>query len=266
MNPAARELYASIAVALARVDEPRVSDQGIHEARRALKKARAALRLLRPGLDAAAYRAENALLRDAGRALAPLREAGALLAALEALRGRDGDALPRAALAGLERRLRAAKARVAADPAARRSALETCIRLLRHSLERAARADFAAMDKAPLARGMRRIYRKGRRAMAQARSSGTPEALHEWRKQAKYLLNALETLHGARKGSAGKAARRLERLADRLGDHHDLDALARRARGPLQAAIAQRRARLRKKALALGGKVYRQKAKRFRVA
>ena len=36
MNPAARELYASIAVALARVGEARVSDKGIHEARKAL--------------------------------------------------------------------------------------------------------------------------------------------------------------------------------------------------------------------------------------
>src|SRR5436190_3926399 len=92
MNAAARELYASIAVALARVGEPRVSDSGIHEARKALKKARAALRLLRPRLEPAAYRAENALLRDAGRALAPLREARSMLDALAALRRRDAAA------------------------------------------------------------------------------------------------------------------------------------------------------------------------------
>jgi len=262
MNPAARELYASIAVALARVSEARVSDRGIHEARKALKKARAALRLLRPGLDPATYRTENGLLRDAGRALAPLREAKALLEALRGLRLSDPDALPAASVQGLERALRAEKKRVASDRAAQQAALATSIRLLKHSLARAERPDFAAMDDAPLAKGMRRIYRKGRRALAAARESRSPEALHEWRKQSKYLLNALETLHGAR---GGRRARRAERLADRLGDDHDLDALASRASRlkTLQAVIAGRRAKLQKQALRLGRKLYARKPKRF---
>ena len=266
MNPAARELYASIAVALARVDEPRVSDKGIHEARKALKKARAALRLLRPGLEPAAYRAENALLRDAGRALAPLREARSLLDALRALRARDRAALPPVAVDRLIRQLREEKRRVSRDRQARLAAVGTCVRLLRQSLARAEQPDFAAMGAKPLSKGMRRIYRKGRNALAAARSRPGPETLHEWRKQAKYLLNALETLHGAREGKAGKAARRLRRLARRLGDDHDLAALARHARraGLLQAAIARRRAGLQKKAFALGRKVYRGKPKRLR--
>lgn len=262
MNPAARELYASIAVALARVDEPRVSDKSIHEARKALKKARAALRLLRPGLEPAAYRAENALLRDAARALAPLREARSLLDALAALRARDPQALPRAVLETLTRELRAEKKRVSRDREARQAALGTCIRLLRQSLARAQQPDFAAMGAKPLSKGMRRIYRKGRRALADAHASRTPEALHEWRKQSKYLLNALETLRGARKG---KAARRAERLADRLGDDHDLDALARHAPRlkTLQAAVARRRSKLQKKAFVLGKKLYRKKPGTF---
>lgn len=262
MNPAARELYASIAVALARVNEPRVSDGGIHEARKALKKARAALRLLRPGLDPAAYRAENALLRDAGRALAPLREARSLLDALGALRAHEPAALPRAALDGLVRELRAEKKRVARDRELRQNALGTCLRLLRQSLVRAQQPDFAAMGKKPLAKGMRRIYRKGRRALADARISRTPEALHEWRKQSKYLLNALETLYGAR---AGKAGKRAERLAERLGDDHDLDALASHAPRlkTLQAAVAGRRAKLQKQAFSLGKKLYGKKPGTF---
>jgi len=265
LNPAARELYASIAVALARVDDPRVSDKGIHEARKALKKARAALRLLRPGLEPAAYRAENALLRDASRALAPLREARSLLDALGALRARDPAALPGAAVDRLIRELRDEKRRVSRDREARSAAIVTCMRLLRQSLARAQQPDFAAMGAKPLSKGMRRIYRKGRRALAEARSRPSPEALHESRKQAKYLLNALEMLYGARNGKSGKLARRLQRLAERLGDDHDLDALARHARraGLLQAAIARRRAGLQKKAFALGRKLYRGKPRRF---
>jgi hypothetical protein len=265
VNAAARELYASIAVALTRVDDARVSDRGIHEARKALKKARAAVRLLRPGLDPAAYRAENALLRDAGRALAPLREARSLLDALGALRARDPAVLPRAALDRLIRELRDEKKRVSRDREARQAAVGTCIRLLRQSLARAQQPDFAAMGAKPLSKGMRRIYRKGRRALAEARKHPTPEALHEWRKQSKYLLNALETLHGARRAKGARRADRLahglERLADRLGDDHDLDSLARHLPRlkTLQAAVAHRRAKLQKQAFALGKKLYRKK-------
>jgi CHAD domain-containing protein len=262
-NPATRELYASIAVALARLGEPRVSDESVHEARKALKKARAALRLLRPGLEPAAYRAENALLRDAGRCLAPLREPKSMLDALTALRSRDPAAPPPAALERMTKKLRAEKTRVARDRAGRRAALGKCIGLLKHSLARAEQPDFAGIGTRPLAKGMRRIYRRGRRALEAARASRAPEALHEWRKQSKYLLNALQVLYGA-SGKARKAARRAERLADRLGDDHDLDALA--ARAPLkslQAQIARRRAKLQKQAFSLGKKLYAKKPARF---
>jgi len=255
MNPATHELYASIAVALARLGEPRVSDQSVHEARKALKKARAALRLLRPGLEPAAYRAENALLR----------EPKSMLDALAALRRRDPGALPDVVLVRVMRELRAEKKRVARDRSGRQAALGTCIRLLKQSLARAEQADFAGIGEKPLAKGMRRIYRKGRHALAQARASRAPEALHEWRKQSKYLLNALETLYGARGGKARKTTRRAERLADRLGDDHDLDALAGHAQGlrSLQALIAKRRAKLQEQAFALGEKLYREKPKSF---
>jgi hypothetical protein len=41
--------------------------------------------------------------------------------------------------------------------------------------------------------GARKVYKSGRVAMAHAKSR-TDEALHEWRKQTKYLLSALDLL------------------------------------------------------------------------
>ena len=272
MNPATRALYASIAVALARLEQPRITDEAVHEARKALKKARAALRLLRPALEPAAYRAQNALLRDAGRCLSPLREPKSMLDTLAALRKHAPEALSRVKLDRVTKDLRAEKARVASDLAGRRAALAKCIRLLKHSLARAEQPDFARIGPAPLVDGMRRIYRKGRRSLAQARESRAPEALHEWRKQTKYLLHALETLYGARLGKAKKVGKRAEKLADRLGDDHDLDALGRRTQSlkttrslktALQALIAERRAELQEQAFSLGEKLYVEKPKRF---
>jgi len=265
MNPATRELYASIAVALARLEQPRISNESVHEARKALKKARAALRLLRSGLGDPAYRAQNALLRDAGRCLAPLREPRSLLDALAALRKHDPEVVRRADAERVTKSLRAENARAARDVAGRRAALAKSIRLLKHSLARTEQPDFSRIGAKPLAEGMKRIYRKGRRALAAARAAPSAEALHEWRKQTKYLLNALETLYGAPAGRRKKTARRAEQLADRLGIDHDLDALGRRTRSlrGLQALIARRRARLQKQAFSLGRKLYVEKPKRF---
>jgi CHAD domain-containing protein len=264
-NPATRELYASIAVALARLEQPRISDEAVHETRKALKKARAALRLLRPGLEPPAYRAQNALLRDAGRCLSPLREPKSMLDTLAALRAHAPEALSRVKLDRVRKSLRAEKTRATRDLASRRTALAKCIRLLKYSLARAEQPDFSRIGPEPLADGMRRIYRKGRRSLAQARKSRAPEAFHEWRKQTKYLLNALETLYGARLGKARKTGRRAEKLAERLGDDHDLDALGRRTQTlkTLQALIARRRSKLQKQALSLGKKLYVEKPGRF---
>jgi len=265
VNPASRELYASIAVALARLEQPRISDEAVHETRKALKKGRAALRLLRPGLDPAAYRAEDALLRDASRCLSPLREPKSMLDALVALRERNPEAPGRVGLERMTKSLRSARAKAKRELAGRRAALDQCIRLLKHSLARAEQADFAGIGSEALAGGMRRIYRKGRLALADARKTRAPEALHEWRKQTKYLLNALETLYGAQMGKAKTTAKRAEKLSNRLGDDRDLDALGRRAQAlpGLQTLIARRRAKLQKQAFSLGKKLYVEKPKSF---
>ncbi len=115
---------------------------------------------------------------------------------------------------------------------------------------------------------MRRIYRKGRKAYAEAKTVPTTEALHEWRKQVKYLLNAIDGLHSSKKdrerGKVVKILKRADRLADYLGDDHEFAMLAQEtARGAyasidgdvikrLDALIEPRRMKLQKRAFRLG--------------
>jgi CHAD domain-containing protein len=260
MNPATRALLASIANGRAQLEKQPLSDERVHEARKALKKARAALRLLRPGLGEALFRAENAALRDAGRCLAPLRDAKSQLDALAALRRRYARKLRRiragGGLDGIESGLRSAQAE-----ARRKLDLQPCLALL----ERARRAEFARVDSSVLKEGLRRIYRKGQKTFRKAGKAGTPEALHEWRKQVKYLHDALDALHGADAGkTAARAAKRADKLAGRLGDDHDLALLSQRepAAKKLRKLIAARRGKLQKRAFALGEKLYGAKPKR----
>jgi CHAD domain-containing protein len=272
MNPATHELYASIVVALARLGEPRPSEKSVHEARKALKKARAALRLLRPGLEPAAYRAENALLRDAGRSLAPLRDTTALRDVLDALRERKAGDRRVAVLARLATGLQVEEKRFATEPAAREAALASCLRLLKQSLARAERPDFADIGGKPLAKGMRRIYRKAREALAGARASRTPEALHEWRKQTKYLHAAAGALSDAGVQPLKRLVQWCADIARWLGDDHDLSALRDEigrsfpqepGTDTILARLEGRRWKLQRQALGRGAFAFRKKPAKF---
>src|SRR5262249_2675480 len=62
-------------------------DEAVHAARKALKRARALLRLLRDALGSRVYRRENARLRDAARPLTAVRDARILVDVFDQLAG-----------------------------------------------------------------------------------------------------------------------------------------------------------------------------------
>jgi CHAD domain-containing protein len=125
-----------------------------------------------------------------------------------------------------------------------------------------------------LAPGLQRIYREGRHRYARCkREQGREERdMHDWRKRVKSLYYALDML-GAKQAQGGRRiTRRANRLGDLLGNEHDLwllrtyvedhpEAFAEdaAAKAALLELIEQRRRRLRKRALALGGRLYRRK-------
>jgi len=101
--------------------------------------------------------------------------------------------------------------------------------------------------------GFERAYRRGRRAHARARREGTPEALHEWRKEVKYLLYQLQLIEPAWRASERLLARRLDRLADLLGEDHDLAVVRAMVTEPAVIRLVdRRRAVLQRQAFAVG--------------
>ena len=118
-----------------------------------------------------------------------------------------------------------------------------------------------------VAAGVRGVYRRGRRALARAERRPTTNALHEVRKQVKYLWY-LARLLGARAGEGVVTqTRQLERLSRWLGEEHDLAVLAvelrdRRATPSLEqrqlllGLVGERRAELRRTALELARRLY----------
>lgn len=231
------------------------SSRAVHEARKSLKRARAVLKLGRgTAVEAECARADSAC-RRAARALAPLRDEHVFAVTLENILERAADDLPREARAfgrTLGLRSRRTEARALAGGAAfgrAKAALRACPRGLGLAFARTVSASFED--------GLRRSYRRARRAYRDARSSPGQARLHALRKAAKRLLHELERLAPRARGSRGEMISGLRGLADVLGDENDLALLRLRlaADGGASAAIRRfahkRQRRLRRRALRL---------------
>jgi CHAD domain-containing protein len=246
--------------------------EAIHEARKALKRVRAALRLSRDHLGVDRYRQENVILRDAGRQLSGARDARVLLDTFDELAERHPDELSAPARTQLRTALDAtAEAAGATDETSASAVVET----LADARVRVATWPLPE-DGGPeaLAAGFERIYRRGRRALRTAEKETSVEHLHELRKRAKDLWHAAQLLRPTAPKRMKKLARRAHRLSDLLGDDHDLAVLLDRSRAQpellgsgelaaLSALVQRRQDRLRREALALGARLYRRKPRKL---
>jgi CHAD domain-containing protein len=237
----------------------------VHGARKATKRVRALLRLVRAGLAAPRFRAANIGLRDAARGLAAARDAAVALATFDAL-----VPAPDGALAPVRAALLAATDHDAAPEAALAS---------RAGLARAAEAldgvrdeISAALDERALIwkhleAGLQASYGGGRRAMRAAFRQPEDEAFHAWRKRIKDLWYQTQLLASACEPVLGALERMLADLGDHLGDDHDLTVLAAqpacRDQPELAERIAGRRRSLRADAWQLGRQIHAERTPAF---
>lgn len=273
---AARDIFRkqiSAAVEELGDDDARASAADIHAARKQLKRARATLRLLRDALGDEEYRAVNIEVRDAARPLSAVRDSEVLEGALQDVVKHSGHRAKHVDLDELQAELQRERAHLRRTGADRKQLAKVQESL--RSVERRARK--WALDDAEwpvLESGLRRVYRRGRKARKTARASPTTENLHEWRKQAKYLWHQLQVLESLSSDAAGELAGEMHDLSDHLGDEHDLAVLRERVSRPasgldeqsadaLRSLIDDRREELRDKAFALGGRSYEDKPKAF---
>lgn len=243
----------------------------VHGARKAVKKARALLRLARPALPGDAVRELNAELRDAAGLLSGTRDADVMCATYDALAERYAGRLSKARFARARRALvLPAAGEGAADPAA-----ETADRL--EAL--VAHVDALPWDRADreaLVGGIVRAHARGRAALHAARDEPTVDGLHDWRKRVKDLWYHARLLHDAWPAVLEAQANEAHALSDLLGDDHDLAVLAEQLTGGDEAAtrapvdhdallelIAERRSELQAEAMRLGRRLYAERPPAF---
>jgi CHAD domain-containing protein len=223
------------------------------------------VRLARDAIGSERARGENAALRDAARRIADVRDSAVLLERLEELGERFGHELTGSDLHGLHAALRIERDRAAERLRNDPHRVGLFVEQLRQARERVASWDLGGGGYDAVAPGLRRIYARGRRAFATAATEPSVEALHEWRKRVKDLRHAAEVLRDRERTTLRPVVKRSKRLADLLGEDHDLALLRERAVATpaLVGVIDRRRGELREAALRLGARLYRRKPKAF---
>jgi CHAD domain-containing protein len=255
----------------------------VHEVRKAVKRVRALLRVLRGELGRKRYARENSTLRDCARRLAGARDAEVMVATLDGLLKRRPEAFAGSpGVAALRAQLLAEREAAAAGgigDAQVRGAVAEELRAVRRRMKRWKPRTRGFKAVAP---GLERLYREGRGGLRTAGKDGggrrNEEALHSWRKRVKDLRYAAETLDRGEKSHrrVRRVAREADRLGEMLGEEHDLALLEARVRERpgrfagekktrrrLLKTIARRRKRLHGEALRDGKRLYRGGPKRF---
>lgn len=242
--------------------------EAIHGARKDLKKARAALRLIRDELGEQ-YQLENHALRDAARLLSASRDAEVKLETLDALVEGSGDAPP-AAIALWRDALVADRDRIVGGEGDQTGAAVAAIEeVAKRAPEWKIRRDGWKL----LAPGLDTAYSEGRKAFAALGDSPSFEAVHELRKRGKDLWYQVRLLRDAWEPVMDATAEEIHDFTDLLGDHHDLAVLAvdledrsqvdPTQRETLKTLIEARQEALLGKARGSGARIYAEKPKAF---
>ena len=253
----------------------RISDDpvsAVHAARKAIKKERGLLRLVRGSMPPADRRRENAALRDAAHELSGTRDAEVMIKTLDGLSQRYAGQLPESTFAEirdkLERQRDAHRRRLVDSALGAQAVQELGAVRVRAEDWRLTRGGWAALQD-----GLKRSYKDGRRAFLRARCDPSAAALHEWRKRAKDLWYEQRLLGRAGGPAIAGQAKDAHRLSDLLGDDHDLVVLRRelaeaglRVAADTDAVVAlidERRRSLQAEALALGRRIYSEPPSAF---
>ena len=246
-------------------------DEAIHEARKSIKKIRGTLRLMQPELGQT-YRKENGRLRETGRHLSELRDAGAIVEVFDDLTTNYRHQLKPEAARAVRRGLLKNK-----QETERRLKVDSMI----HQAIAALKAVGKDVDKWPLhtdgfeaiTPGFKDRYRRGKRAMAVASKDPTPENFHEWRKRVKDHWYHIKLLENTWTEILQARESALDDLQNWLGDDHNLVVLGEKLHDDpeqfggkdnvqLFTAVMQEYGdELRTKSFALGAKIYEQKPK-----
>lgn len=195
-----------------------------HEARKAIKKIRATLRLARSA-DPEFYRAENARWRDISAALAGPREMAALIETVDRFIGEFGSPANRTTLLTLRARLVVRLDALSAETSALEAAAQRCVQGCAAAKESVVAWNLPSGRKAGahlLARGVKAAWNEAEAARKRAARLGEEDDFHDLRKAVKRHWTHLGLLQDFWPGPVKQRRKAVEALGEALGELNDI--------------------------------------------
>ncbi len=202
--------------------DPEQRDHAIHEARKSIKKLRGLMRMLVPALGDSAH-ADIDTLGALGRSLSEVRDAAAMVEAVDLLSRHTREAKILEELAtlrrGLQKRGRETIARADVEIVAE-GGIIGLRQVKRHIASWRLEDHFDAIEP-----GLKKSYQRGRRALKRVHAEPSAENFHGLRKRVKDRWYQVRILEGIWPHAANSPEKALGELQEDLGDNHNLDVL-----------------------------------------
>jgi CHAD domain-containing protein len=247
----------------------------IHASRKCMKRLRGLVRLVRGELGDEVYRRENACFREIAQGLSGLRDAEALIEALDDLVIWLGPRSPKSRFAAIRRWLNKRRVTAYQKLEADETRVEEAVALLDEAEKRVSSWPLHGDGFTVMADGMRRVYGRGRKEFAEALWRPATSAMHGWRKRVKYLWYHVQLLRDTWPQMMQVTQAELDQLGDMLGKDHDLALLfevvveefprsgASATVGALKKRIGERRAALQDECFVSGRQLYAERPGAF---
>jgi CHAD domain-containing protein len=190
----------------------------IHETRKALKRLRALLRLVRRTLREDTFKEVNAQLREVSGILSGARDSHVLLETIINLEGACGLAA-KGAGGKLREILRTANG---GDKPSVDAAVSKALERLAVVKKKFAHLEITGSGFEAIGPGLEASYRRGRRTFREAYSEGSDESFHEWRKSVQLHWRHMALLSNAWPDYFAVRVNEARALSQILGDDHDL--------------------------------------------
>lgn len=254
------------------LSEDKLSAQGIHRARRCLKRSRSIVILLQKQGTLGRWNAEANDLRSIAHRLAGARDVQAKLDALAKLEAFGRDQSLAATFARLRRSIEAR--RKSQEQAIEGRAVTKIASALVILAQQFTRKSLRRYDSSDIIAGVVRTYRSGRKLMAWAYKKDRDEDFHEWRKHLQRHWRHMQLLEAAWPDEFSARIKAASELSQLLGDDHDLWMLLNdigHAKVPLAASkrreivelARQMQTDLRRRAHVIGLRLFAEKPKRL---
>lgn len=202
------------------LDETLDRHEAVHQVRKRCKKIRGLIRIVRPNFDS--YRRENQFFRDTARQLSYIRDAQSVVECFDRVVERFAGEVDGDAFGSIRARLTEQRRRVAEDQRGLASSLDQCLTHLRTARRRIDTWTIAGDGFVAVEGGLRKTYRRGRKALRRMYEDSSSDRFHEWRKRVKYHSHHVKLLRSIWRKVINAYFEAADQLAGLLGDDHNM--------------------------------------------